>query len=100
MGAETKIQWTDYLSVPAAARRLGVSPRVLSRLIRQQAVRAYRVGGIERARYLLRPEWCDEYLAARTTGPPAPPVNRSRPRPQAPRTFAPRPARTARLEEL
>lgn len=61
------------MSIPAAARKLGVSSDTVQRLIKAGAIPAKVVGqGGKRARRTIAPEDLDRFLASRSTAPPPP----------------------------
>jgi excisionase family DNA binding protein len=61
---------SEFLSIEQAAPRIGVAPRTLRLMCERRKIRHTRVGAAER-NYRFRPEWLDEYLAAREVAPEA-----------------------------
>jgi excisionase family DNA binding protein len=90
---------SDYLSVPQAAERIGISPGTMRRLIAAGEIAVAPLGcGTIRPRYKLRPEWVDDFIRrrirpAKDTPPPRVLAKRGRPpEPQRERVRASSPA--------
>ena len=74
---------TPFLTPPAIAAQLGVTPETVRGWIVAGQLRAVNLAsrGCRRPRYRIAPEWLDDFLASRTVTPPPKRTRRRRAKP-------------------